>query len=194
MSFFEKILKLDQDLFFVINRKWNNSFFDLILPPARNSVTWIPFYLILLILILLKYKERGIVWVLAASGTAGLTDLISSRFIKHVVFRLRPCHETGLPDVVRFIVKYCPVSSSFTSSHAANHFGLAAFIYFTLSAYYGKWVGVIFLWAAVICYAQVYVGVHYPLDVICGAAVGLIIGYSTSLLFNKYGIQKKSLA
>jgi undecaprenyl-diphosphatase len=130
--------------------------------------------------------------VLAAVVTGAFTDLVSSRLIKENVFRLRPCQDKSLADHIHVLVQYCPHSSSFTSSHAANHFGFAAFFYFTLKNYYGKWTALIFLWAFIICYAQVYVGVHYPIDVLCGALVGTVIGCLVSRLFNKYmRIEKK---
>jgi membrane-associated phospholipid phosphatase len=182
MSFFEKVLQVDRELFFLINNKWANSFFDLILPYSRNAITWIPFYLFLLTFILLNHKKKAWLWILLAIATAAATDLISSRLIKQNIFRLRPCHDMLLHHV-RFLVQYCPQSSSFTSSHAANHFGLSTFIYQTLNRLYGKWVAVIFLWAFLISYAQIYVGVHYPLDVIGGAMVGVIVGYLTGKLY-----------
>ncbi|HET9826709.1 MAG TPA: phosphatase PAP2 family protein, partial [Chitinophagaceae bacterium] len=173
MSLFQRILKVDRDVFFLINSKWTNPLFDLILPYSRNAITWIPFYLFLLIFMLLNHKRKAFLWILLAVATAAATDLISSRLVKGHIFRLRPCHDVLLH--VRFLAQYCPQSSSFTSSHAANHFGLSTFIYLTLNRFYGKWVSVIFLWAFLVSYAQVYVGVHYPLDVIGGAAVGVII-------------------
>jgi undecaprenyl-diphosphatase len=87
-------------------------------------------------------------------------------------------------DSVRFLLSYKPQSSSFTSSHATNHFALAAFFYFTLKKYFNKWGLLFFCWAFMICYAQVYVGVHYPFDVICGGIIGFSIGYGFARFFN----------
>lgn len=186
MSFFERVLQLDRDLFFLINSGSSNSFFDLILPYIRNANTWIPFYLFLLIFIPLKHKKKGLFWVLLIAATGAVTDPVSSRLIKENIFRLRPCGDISLAGQVHFLLQYCPQSSSFTSSHAANHFGFATFFYFTLRTYYGNRVWLIFLWAFIICYAQIYVGVHYPLDIIGGAVAGSIIGYFFSRIFNKY--------
>jgi membrane-associated phospholipid phosphatase len=191
MAFFEKVLQLDRDLFFLINNKWSNPFFNLILPYARNANTWIPLYLFLLIFITVKHKKSGWFWVLLAIVTAATTDLVSSRLIKDNIFRLRPCRDVLLASHIHFLVNYCPQSSSFTSSHAANHFGFATFFYITLRNYYGKVVWFIFLWAFIVCYAQIYVGVHYPLDIIGGAIVGSIIGYFYSQIFNKYSKLEK---
>ena len=86
---------------------------------------------------------------------------------------------------LRFLLSYRPQSSSFTSSHAANHFGLATFFYFTLRNYIHHWTWAFFAWAFIIIYAQVYVGVHYPVDVIAGGLVGLLFGYLSAKSFNK---------
>jgi membrane-associated phospholipid phosphatase len=80
-------------------------------------------------------------------------------------------------------VGYRPRSSSFTSSHAANHFGIAVFCFFTLRQLWGKYVYLFLLWAASICFTQVYVGVHYPLDVFCGGILGSAIGTMTAYFF-----------
>ncbi|MBK8953405.1 MAG: phosphatase PAP2 family protein [Chitinophagaceae bacterium] len=120
-----------------------------------------------------------------AAVTVALTNYISSDIIKELVWRPRPCRDAAIAHQVRFIVEYCPQSSSFTSSHAVNHFGMAAFIYLTGRNLFGKWLQLFFLWAFIVIYAQVYVGVHYPLDVLCGAVVGMLTGYLTASIFNK---------
>lgn len=190
MSLLEKILKLDRELFIKINSEWNNPVFDFILPYLRNALTWLPVYIFLLVFMPVNYKKNGWIWVLAAVVTGACTDLISSRLIKENIFRLRPCHVPDLAQHIRFLVSYCPGSSSFTSSHAVNHFGLSMFIFTTLRRNAGKWLTIVFLWAFAICYAQVYVGVHYPLDVTAGAIVGMAIGYTTGRVFDKnYGLK-----
>jgi len=191
MAFLEKVLQLDRDLFFLINVKWTNRPFDVILPYMREANTWIPFYLFLLIFMSVKHKKAGWFWILLAIVTVAITDPVSSRLIKDHIFRARPCRDMSLAGHIHFLAGYCPQSSSFTSSHAANHFGFATFLYITLRPYYGKVVGLIFLWAFMICYAQVYVGVHFPLDIIGGAIVGTIIGYLVAQIFNKYSKLKR---
>ncbi len=113
-----------------------------------------------------------------------LSDFVSSTLIKENFIRLRPCHDPSLADKVRFLVSYCPVSSGFTSSHAANHFAATMFIFTTFKKAVSPNWAYLFLWAFFISYAQVYVGVHFPLDVICGAIVGLILGYVPAKIFN----------
>jgi membrane-associated phospholipid phosphatase len=186
----EQLLSYDRHLFKLINYGGHNSFFDWLMPWLRNSLVWYPLYLFLLLAVLINYKKTGWWWLLFAVCTVILSDYISSGIIKENIIRLRPCNDPSIADWVRVLVGYRPQSSSFTSSHAANHFALAMFIYMTFKKHFTKWPAVFFLWAFSISFAQVYVGVHYPLDITCGALIGILIGYLTGKLFNKnYGLQ-----
>ncbi len=184
LSFLQHLLHFDYWLFHKINQQWTNGLLDTFLPLVREGEIWAPFYLFLLFYATLNFGKRGWWWSGAVIMTAIISDLVSSGYIKNTIIRLRPCHEPLMADTVRLLVPYCPGSSSFTSSHACNHFALATFIFLTLKNV-SKWWRLIFLWAAIICYAQVYVGVHYPLDILGGTIVGCFIGYIMSIFFNK---------
>lgn len=186
MSLLDRIIHFDYWLFFKVNGTWTNNFFDTVFPLVRESVIWIPLYLFLLVFILTNFGSQGIYWAVALICTASVCDIFSSHLIKEIIFRLRPCRNPEVEDHVRFLVIYCPRSSSFISSHATTHFGIAMFLYKTLRRYAPYWMGLFFVWAAMIAYAQVYVGVHFPIDIICGALVGCLLGSAISLLFNKY--------
>ena len=179
------LLEYDRQLFTVINSKWTNGLFDATLPYIRNQYFWGPLYLFLAVLVLYNFKKNAGWWLLFFIGTAVLTDFISSDLIKPNFFRLRPCNDPSMAEHLRFLVSYRPKSSSFTSSHATNHFGLAAFFYYTLRDHIGKWGLLFFAWAGIIIYAQMYVGVHYPLDVVCGGLIGFLFGYLSAKSFNK---------
>lgn len=184
-----KIIQLDHQLFYLINGKWHNSLFDSIMPLLRAAHLWVPLYVFLIIFVLVNFKKNAFWWLLFFGGTALLSDFISSDIIKENIFRLRPVNNPYLDPAARFLLNYKPQSSGFTSSHAVNHFSLATFFYFTLKKQIGNWAKLFFLWAAIIIYAQVYVGVHFPLDVICGAMVGILFGYLSSRSYNKnYGL------
>lgn len=186
-SFIPDSLKyFDQFLFEKINEQWHNSFFDYIMPFVREPTFWVPFYLFLALLVFFNFGAKGWVWVLFAIALAMISDYTSSTIIKGLFPRLRPCRDPSIAEHIRFIVSYCPMSSSFVSSHAVNHFAISTFIFVTFkNAISPKWA-FIFIWAVLICYAQVYVGVHFPLDVTAGAVVGIIIGYLLSALFNRF--------
>ncbi len=181
----EGIKNLDYFLFSKLNGQWHNSFFDGAIPFIRESYFWLPFYFFLILFATINFKIKGWYWSLFFIVNAMLSDFVSSDLIKDSLFRLRPCHDPTLADKVRFLVSYCPVSSSFTSSHAVNHFAAAMFIFTTFKKAVSPYWGYVFLWAFFISYAQVYVGVHFPLDVFCGAIVGLILGYIPAWIFNK---------
>ncbi len=170
----------DYWLFSKINQQWTNSFFDSLFLVIREGEFWTPFYLFLLVFAAINFSKKGWWWMLAFILTVSLSDIVSSHIIKEIIFRPRPCND----PYTRFIASYCPISSSFTSSHACNHFAMATFIFFTLG-HTGKWWRLVFLWAASISYAQIYVGVHYPSDVVCGAIVGALLGFYMARLFSR---------
>jgi membrane-associated phospholipid phosphatase len=185
----EQLLSYDRHLFRIINNQWSNPFFDWLMPWVRNSNMWYPLYLFLFLLVLVNFRKTGWWWVILAIGTVILCDFLSSSIMKENIIRLRPCNEPAFASWIHVLVGYRPQSSSFTSSHAATHFGMATFCYLTLKARFKKWPVLFFLWAFIISFAQVYVGVHYPIDVICGALIGILIGYLSGKSFNKsYGL------
>lgn len=179
-------LKLwDQWLFMKINHDWINGLFDSVLPFTRDSSFWAPLYLFLLLFITINFKGKGWWWSLLFICTVSATDMISSRVFKNGFERLRPCSDPEFFMHVRLLVNHCSGGYSFTSSHAANHFGIATFFYFTMRHVIGKWSLLGFPWAIMVCYAQIYVGVHYPLDVLGGALIGTCLGLFTGMIFNK---------
>jgi undecaprenyl-diphosphatase len=194
-SFLPRAIKdFDYSLFAKMNGRWHNSFFDVFFPFIREPTLWVPFYFFLIVFTTLNFKARGWIWVLFFALNGSLSDFVSSHLIKKNFFRLRPCHDPVLFDHLRFLVSYCPGSSSFTSSHAVNHFAAAMFIFTTFRKTISPGWALLFLWAAAISYAQVYVGVHFPFDVFCGAIVGLILGYIPATVFNrKFGLESAKL-
>ena len=190
-SFLPQAIKdFDYHLFAKMNGQWHNSFFDVFFPFIREPTVWVPFYFFLVVFATLNFKTKGWIWVLFLIINVALSDSVSSHLIKDNFFRLRPCHDPAIFDHMRFLVSYCPVSSSFTSSHAVNHFAAAMFIFTTFRKAISPAWALLFIWAASISYAQVYVGVHFPFDVFCGTIVGLILGYIPATVFNrKFGLE-----
>ena len=180
----DQLIQFDRHLFYVINNS-HNAFFDAVMPLLRSSQFWVPLYLFLLFFALFNFNRNVWWWAIAAGITATLADYVSSDIIKENIWRLRPCNDPELAHQMRFLLNYRPQSSSFTSSHAVNHFAMGTFFFLTLRKHIGKWAWFFFFWAFIIIYAQVYVGVHFPLDVICGGLIGIILGYLTAGLFNK---------
>ena len=181
----QKLEEWDQWLFLQVNVHLSNSFFDGIMPYLRNAYFWTPVYIFLLIFVPLNLKKNGWWWCIIFLCTVSLCDMTSSQLMKETFKRLRPCHDLDFFQYVRLVVDQCGGKYGFTSNHATNHFGMATFIFLTLRPVIKKWVWIGFLWAAIIGYAQVYVGVHYPFDVIAGGMIGCAFGWVLGTFFNK---------
>jgi membrane-associated phospholipid phosphatase len=184
-DFLFQLLTKDQALFSLINGKWTNIVFDKLMPWLRTSNNWVPFYVAFLIYLFIKWGAKAWKWVIIVALNVTLTDQISSSFFKPFFHRLRPCADPAIMYKSRLLVEHCSGGFSFTSSHAANHFGLAMLVFLTLQPLFKKYTFLFFIWAAIIGYAQIYVGVHYPLDVLVGSCIGLLVGYGMSKLYIK---------
>jgi membrane-associated phospholipid phosphatase len=184
IGFLEQLLRWDRSLFEKINTDWTNPVFDTIAPLLRNSMYWIPLYLFLIVFVLQNFKSKGAWWLLFFICTIAMTDMVGTYVFKHGFERIRPCNEPDMLSHLRLLVP-CPSGYGFTSNHAANHFGMATFFFLTFRHVIKKWALLAFAWAVAICYAQVYVGIHYPLDIVGGMLLGLCFGIATATFFNK---------
>lgn len=172
---------LDTSIFLFINGI-HNSFFDVVMVYVSSKLFWLPLYLLLLYLIYKEKKKKTILVLLFVAILITLSDQLSVHAFKNVFQRPRPCHAIDLQLVVH-IVEKCGGKYGFVSSHAANSFALAVFIVGLLKSSY-RWIPwLMFLWAAVTIYSRVYLGVHYPGDVIAGAFLGALIGWLVLLTY-----------
>jgi len=179
-----ELQQFDTELFLKIHRGLSNVFFDWIMPLVRNRFFWSPLYLFIVIFCIKQYKKTGYYMIGMLLVTFGLGDLIASRIIKPAVERVRPCNEISLANKIIHRVP-CGIGKSFPSSHATNHFGIAVFL---SCLFYKKWKPILPLslaWAFIISFAQVYVGVHYPIDTFVGALLGTGIGLFTFYVYKK---------
>jgi len=165
------IINIDEFLFSFVNKSLSSDFLDAILIPIRHKLFWLPLYLFIIVFIALNYK-RTKWWIYLFFGiTILLSDTVSSKIIKKSVERIRPCHVQRLEPLAKIP---CSHGFSFTSSHATNHFAIGTFLFFLLSFF--KYRYLLFVWAGLISFAQIYVGVHYPFDVLTGGLIGIILG------------------
>lgn len=161
-----------------------NDFFDDFMPLMRNPFLWAPLYLFLVIFVIRNFNTRGWWWFAFVLATVSCTDIVGARIFKETFERLRPCSDVEMLGNVRLVLGRCSGGFSFVSNHAINHFGIAAFFFITFKPIF-KYSWVLFIWAALIGLAQVYVGVHYPFDVVFGTILGIVIGLFTARIFNK---------
>jgi undecaprenyl-diphosphatase len=153
------------------------------MPWVRDSKNWVPLYIVILAFLFFKWGKLVWKWVLLVGINVALTDQISSHFFKPFFHRLRPCADPEMMYQSRLLLDHCSSGFSFTSSHAANHFGLAMFVVMTMAPLLNKYRFLFLLWAGFIAYAQVYVGVHYPADIFVGALIGVFVGWANGKLF-----------
>lgn len=170
----ETIKYWDEQLFLYLNGQ-HQDWLDPIVFALTGKLIWVPLYAFFIYLIIKHYKKSS-VWVLAGIGLAILmADQTASGFMKPFFERLRPCHDPRFEDLM-YNFGGCGGMYGFVSSHAANTFALAIYLSLTFRNRI-KGFGWLFLWAAVISFTRIYLGVHYPLDILIGALVGLLAGW-----------------
>jgi undecaprenyl-diphosphatase len=172
--------QLDQELFLFLN-SINSPFWDQVMQAISWKVIWAPLYLTILILMAIKLKRKFLILVIFIILAVTLADQVSVQLFKNLVQRLRPCHEPSLAGLVHLVNGECGGQFGFVSSHATNSFNVALL---SLLFFKKRWYTIcIILWAAVIGYSRIYLGVHYPGDVFCGSLLGALIGWSMYKLY-----------
>ncbi len=167
--------RVDKILFMLINHDSDSKILDPIMITLRNPYTWIPLYACLLLYSVIKMKGKVFFFTFLSVLVVAITDLSCSDILKPFFHRLRPCYDPGLEGRIRILID-CGGNYSFPSNHAANHFGLAMFWFCYIRTVTGRKWQWLWLWALIIGYAQVYVGKHFPADILAGAVFGLLTG------------------
>ena len=171
--------RIDQQLFLFIN-SLNSPFFDQVMHAISGKLIWVPLYLAILIFLGIKYKRKFFIILIFIILAATLADQ-SSVFVKNLFLRLRPCHEPSLKGLVHLVNGECGGMYGFVSSHATNSFNVALL---SLLFVKKRWYSIsIIAWALVVGYSRIYLGVHYPGDVLCGSFLGAFIGWSMFRLY-----------
>lgn len=191
----EKILELDRELFLKMNHSFRSPFMDQLMIFLSETYAWIPLHLLLLYLLIKTYRHQVWIWLVAIALTIVLADQMSSAVMKPFFERLRPSHEPSLAGQVHIVNGYRGGKFGFASSHAANTFAIAVLMWFTLKAYRPV-IGLLFLWSVLVSCTRIYLGVHYPGDILAGFAVGFIaavMAYLVCTQINQYLARRKNL-
>lgn len=170
----EKIKQLDEGLFLWLN-SFHWDFLDPIIFQMTETVTWIPLY-VFLIYKIYKFDPKNSWWVFGGVMlTILISDQVTSGLMKPFFERLRPCHDPRWEGMMHNYGR-CGGLYGFVSSHAANTFGLAVFLNRKLK---GKLPGLrwLYLYAFVVSYTRIYLGVHYPWDIILGGVMGALAAW-----------------
>jgi undecaprenyl-diphosphatase len=187
----QELLQLDKDFFIYLNglgtHQWDNLF-----QFISHKLSAVPLYIFLLILSYQKFGiKKTLVLLISVALLITVTDQLSN-FFKYGVARLRPCHDPEIVPVMRLVKSYCGGQYSYFSAHAANAFAIAVFFGSILKSTI-KYIGVfLVLWAALVAYSRIYLGVHFPLDIITGAVIGSLFGWLFVKLFI-FALRKFSL-
>lgn len=177
----DQLIAYDKTLFLFLNNLGSPTW-DTLWLVITNKFTFIPLYAFLLFLL---YKKRGIeslliILILSALMIA-FTDQLANVF-KHGFQRPRPCRQEGVMEFMRFLAPRCG-RYGFFSAHAASSMAVAVYIGLLLKPFYKNLIFILLFWSATVAYSRIYVGVHYPLDIICGMAIGAITGFAIFKLF-----------
>lgn len=170
----EIIQSIDTSLLRFVHTELGSTFLDVLCPILRNKYTWIPLYIGISVYFWRTHPKDFWRIILCASVCTAFSDILCAQVLKPFFQRIRPCHVAEFSVWIRSF-SHCSSTFSFPSCHAMNHGALAAFLFPHFSKKY-SWLCI--LWVLSIGFSQIYVGVHYPLDVFAGALIGGIIGYS----------------
>lgn len=179
----DQLIELDKKVLLFLN-SFHAPWLDPIVLFLTQTLAWLPLYLFLLFLIIEEYRKESWIVLLGIVLTIVLADEITSSLMKPYFERLRPSNEPSLQGLLHLVDGYKGGKFGFASSHAANTFGVATF-FFLLFRPTKKWIGWLFLWAITMTYTRIYLGVHYPGDILVGGMIGVLAGI-TGFKFQKW--------
>lgn len=178
----ETLNEFDRSLMLELN-SYYSPLFDEAMYWVSHKFFWIPFYLVLVGLIIRKNGWNSVYVLIGIALVITFADRFTSGFMKPFFERPRPCHDPEISHLIHTFKK-CGGQYGFASSHAANVFGLSSFLWLQLRKWY-RWIALLFVWAFLVSYSRVYLGVHYPGDITIGALVGFFFGWLVYWIYQR---------
>jgi undecaprenyl-diphosphatase len=178
------LIRADQGLFLLINGAHSSSLDGLMFLISKTWI-WIPLYLVMLFSLIRQERVAGLISIAFLAAAIGLADQVSVHGFKEVFERLRPCHDPDLRMLVHTVNGKCGGIYGFVSSHAANVFAVLTFFLYAIHQQRKIWAVILPFYAILVCYSRVYLGVHYPGDILGGAILGSGVGLSLGFLHSK---------
>ncbi len=180
---------IDDQIYILVNQTLSASWLDPLMYYVSHKWFWLPVYALIIGICIKNFKVKAWLPVLCMLLCLVASDRFTSGVMKPLFNRVRPCHEIHLhPRIIDGV--HCSDTGSMASSHAANHFALSVFLVL-LFGIKGAMRWVLIAWASLVAYSRVYLGVHYPSDVLVGAAVGTAIAFIIHFLYLKFINQLK---
>ena len=190
----EQLIEFDKKLLLFFNGL-HTPWLDQAMFTMSKTFFWIPLFALLLYWIIREYKWNAWMVLIGIGLTVLLADQITSTLMKPFFARPRPSNEPTLTGLVHLVNDYHGGKYGFASSHAANTFGVAAFVWL-LFRKNKKWIALLFVWALVVTYTRIYLGVHYPGDVLVGGMVGIACAVFSYWIYDRLRttMEKRNIA
>lgn len=197
MSLLDLLDSYDKSLMLYLNYdggSWLDSFWY----TYSGKFIWIGVYAFILIKFFMSCRTQGkvdykalLILVLCTAAIIAMADQVASGIIKHAVERPRPSHSPEIQDMLHYVNNYRGGRFGFVSSHAANSIGLTVW----LSLLFRSWIfrGTIFIWSILTCYSRIYLGVHYPGDILGGLLVGICSALLIHYLYRRFTKQQHQI-
>lgn len=183
----DMLSRQDEKLFLFLNGLHTPKF-DILMTWITARNTWIPLYVLLILLIWRSFEwKKALIFIVYLLLAVGFADFLSSGLMKPFFERPRPCYSAELQGLIHLIGN-CGGKFGFISSHAANSFALFGGIYMIFKKK-SLVANLLPVWAILVSYSRIYVGVHYPADILIGALVGFCLSFAL-YIFVKYVLKK----